>query len=39
MILTIECPCCREVIRLELSATYPYNNFKSVEIVQVGDDD
>lgn len=38
MILHIECPCCREVIQVELTATHPYNNYKSVEIVQVPDE-
>jgi len=35
---TINCPCCQEAIRLELRATYPDNNFKSVQI-SVEDDD
>ena len=38
MILTINCPCCQEVIRLELTATSPDNNSKSIQITVEAED-
>ena len=37
MTITIKCPCCDETIRVELTATYPNNNYKSVDIAVEAD--
>lgn len=39
MILTIRCPCCDTAIRLELTATRPDDNWKTVAIEWEADDE